>query len=232
MRAGHDVAPRVGVLEHGHGLALGGTVGNGVDGLVAQLAGGAVVDNERAEAVVHDPVAIPIANLHQQTVAACAAGFRQGPDLHDPVETGGDREVTRSLQHPLDDPPPVRALPGGRRHVEVRSAARHLGADARHQRLEARARRAGELGTTARTKEQQSNQWDEERAHRFSLRPAAVHPRPAGRQRQCAGVTGLELVGTLLDLPELRCVRGTGRAPEDLHRRAGFERAPGDVQTP
>lgn len=58
MRPGHQIAARVGLLKHGDSLALGGAVCDGMPRLVAQLAGGAVVDDERPEAVVHETVAI------------------------------------------------------------------------------------------------------------------------------------------------------------------------------
>src|SRR5688500_11822161 len=53
MRTGHQIAARIGVLEYGDSLALGSAVRDGMHGLMAQLAGGAVVDDERPEAVVH-----------------------------------------------------------------------------------------------------------------------------------------------------------------------------------
>lgn len=64
MRPGHQIAARVGLLKHGDSLALGGAVCDGMHRLVAQLAGGAVVDDERPEAVVHETVAILVQNLH------------------------------------------------------------------------------------------------------------------------------------------------------------------------
>jgi hypothetical protein len=51
-------------LEHGHSLYLGVTVRYGMHGLVAQLAGGLAIDEERPEAVVHETIAILVSNLH------------------------------------------------------------------------------------------------------------------------------------------------------------------------
>jgi hypothetical protein len=54
MRPGHQKAARVGVFEYGHSLYVGVAVKDGMHGLVAQLARGIAIDEERPEAVVYE----------------------------------------------------------------------------------------------------------------------------------------------------------------------------------
>jgi hypothetical protein len=64
MRSGHQKSARVGIFEHGHSLNVGVFVKDGMHGLVAQLARGIAIDEERPEAVVYETGMLLVSNLH------------------------------------------------------------------------------------------------------------------------------------------------------------------------